>query len=292
MAARSSEERWVRPGLDHEHPLAVRRDTRPGSTSCRWHRHDCWELVYVTAGSSLHHDGRQQRLVLAGDVFAIPPGEQHMYPWSEDFAIANILISDALVATQREQLAQLPHIAELFPSAASHSPGVVLHLPATERSAVRGLIAELEREDAARRPFCGLALASQLQVLLLRLLRATAPRMAPPVERGLSRVLGRMEADCAGAWKLTDLARDAGMSERSFLRLFRTSTGSSPIDYLLRLRLRRAAELLCAEPQRPVTDIAFATGFNDSNYFARQFRRVFGTSPRSYRLSDGSAGGM
>lgn len=44
----------------------------------------------------------------------------------------------------------------------------------------------------------------------------------------------------------------------------------------------RAAESL-RDPDNRVTDVAFASGFNDSNYFSRQFRGFFGISPRQYR---------
>jgi AraC-like DNA-binding protein len=72
------------------------------------------------------------------------------------------------------------------------------------------------------------------------------------------------------------------MSKRSFLRAFQAATGKSPIAYLIQLRINRAASLL-RRGDDSITDIAFLVGFRDSNYFTRQFRKVFGTSPRAYR---------
>ncbi|MBT3191025.1 MAG: helix-turn-helix transcriptional regulator, partial [Verrucomicrobia bacterium] len=73
-----------------------------------------------------------------------------------------------------------------------------------------------------------------------------------------------------------------GMSESSLLRAFKQATARAPTQYLLELRLRRARHLL-RYTRLNVTEIAFQTGFNDSNYFARQFRKGVGTSPREYR---------
>jgi transcriptional regulator GlxA family with amidase domain len=65
-------------------------------------------------------------------------------------------------------------------------------------------------------------------------------------------------------------------------RIFRQIMGRSPIDYLIRLRIHKAAQLLRREPMR-VKEVSAAVGFTDSNYFTRQFRNVMGASPREYR---------
>jgi AraC-like DNA-binding protein len=72
------------------------------------------------------------------------------------------------------------------------------------------------------------------------------------------------------------------MSERSFYRAFSMATGESPLTYLQKLRLTKAAEIL-QSTDKNVTEVAFECGFNDSSYFARQFRRVFGVSPRQFQ---------
>ena len=53
----------------------------------------------------------------------------------------------------------------------------------------------------------------------------------------------------------------------------------SPMDYLIRMRIDKAVHLLRRGGMR-VTEVSEAVGFNDSNYFARQFRQVTGQSPR------------
>jgi AraC-like DNA-binding protein len=60
------------------------------------------------------------------------------------------------------------------------------------------------------------------------------------------------------------------------------ATGLPPIEYLIRLRIRQSMELLTASDMS-VTDIAMECGFNDSNYFARQFKRINDMSASEFR---------
>jgi len=73
------------------------------------------------------------------------------------------------------------------------------------------------------------------------------------------------------------LAAGAGLSESSFLHVFKESTGTPLRRYLLWLRLQRAAGLILTS--RSLTDAAFAAGFADAAHMTRTFRRLFGVTP-------------
>ena len=83
-------------------------------------------------------------------------------------------------------------------------------------------------------------------------------------------------------WSVARISRMASMAPSTLLPVFKKVTGYSPIDYLLHVRLNRAAELLL-KTASPVSEIAAECGFSDSNYFSRQFRKNYGLSPRDYR---------
>ena len=85
--------------------------------------------------------------------------------------------------------------------------------------------------------------------------------------------------------ELADAARAAGLSAFHFLRLFTKTLGVTPHQYLLRSRLRRAAQLLADDADRAITDIALDVGFNDLSNFVRTFRRAAGVSPRGFRAA-------
>ena len=79
-----------------------------------------------------------------------------------------------------------------------------------------------------------------------------------------------------------DLARQAGMSSRHLGRRFRAVTGTTPLQWLLTQRIRRAQELL--ETTDDVVDaIAAATGMGTATTLRRHFNRTVGVPPDTYR---------
>lgn len=81
---------------------------------------------------------------------------------------------------------------------------------------------------------------------------------------------------------LAGIAAEFDLSPFHFLRLFSAVTGVTPHQYLVRSRLRRAAQLLIDE-ERSITDIAIDVGFQDLSNFVRTFHRAAGVSPRNFR---------
>ncbi len=109
--------------------------------------------------------------------------------------------------------------------------------------------------------------------------------------RRISRVLRHIEAhatetETAAPLDLTGLADVACMSKYHFLRSFRRSTGVTPHQYLLGLRLHRAAQRLCSS-RDPVSAIAYDAGFGDLSTFNASFRARFGASPGNFRSAYG-----
>jgi AraC-like DNA-binding protein len=82
-----------------------------------------------------------------------------------------------------------------------------------------------------------------------------------------------------------DLAAASGFSRAHFSRMFAESEGIPPAEYVLQERMRHAARLLASHAHLPVKEISILTGFDDPNYFAKVFRRFFGTSPTEFRTT-------
>ncbi|GAA3232899.1 helix-turn-helix domain-containing protein [Streptomyces sp. XM83C] len=106
----------------------------------------------------------------------------------------------------------------------------------------------------------------------------------PPAPAGtaLEPLLAWLEDNCGQDLTLARMAARAGMSTRTLNRRFREQTGTTPLRWLHRARVRRAQYLL-ETTTYPVERIAAQTGFGSPTAFREQFRRVVGTSPQAYR---------
>jgi len=106
----------------------------------------------------------------------------------------------------------------------------------------------------------------------------------PPAPRGseLEPVLRWLDDNAAKDLTLEEIAAHAGLSTRTLNRRFREQTGTTPLQWLLRARVRQAQYLL-ESTVYPVERIAAQTGFGSPTAFRDRFKRVVGTSPNAYR---------
>jgi AraC family L-rhamnose operon regulatory protein RhaS len=83
-------------------------------------------------------------------------------------------------------------------------------------------------------------------------------------------------------WTIDSMAKHCGMGVTAFSKYCREITNVGPMEFLNHCRLDRAAQQLREKPGLSVTDVAFANGFNSSQYFATRFRRRFHVSPKRF----------
>jgi transcriptional regulator GlxA family with amidase domain len=109
-----------------------------------------------------------------------------------------------------------------------------------------------------------------------------------PAGATLEPLLSWLEDNCDRDLTLEEVAARAGMSTRTLNRRFRDQTGTTPLQWLHRARVRRAQHLL-ETTAHPVERIATQSGFGSPTAFRERFRRVVGTSPQAYRRAFRSA---
>lgn len=107
-------------------------------------------------------------------------------------------------------------------------------------------------------------------------------RERPQAIENFSRVMEYIHARPHEAISSQDLAQMMGLSTSQFDRTFRKYFGTSPRQYLLRVRVEAACRQLAASNQS-IAAIALATGFHDHAHLTRTFRQVMGQSPSEYR---------
>lgn len=258
------------------------------------HVHDFHEIAIITRGVGLHHTEYGSWPVQVGDVVVIGGKHAHCYDDVHDLEMVNVLFKRDPFIFKDEGLRALNGFHALF--GAPHLPPRSrlerhFRLGSKEMDQVMGVVTSMEQELSDPRPG-GVYLARAHFMILVGMLSrfySCQPGSDASAVLRLAKAINHMEANYRDAVQLEDVARVAGMSARQLQRLFHMATGDTPMAYLRNLRLMRAAEAL-RDPDNRVTNVAFSSGFNDSNYFSRQFRVYFGTSPRQYRRQSLSKG--
>ena len=212
---------------------------------------------------------------------------EHQYTEMNGLALANILFdSDQLnmINWDIRTLSGFHVIFNLEPRLRSQSKfDSRLHLSERPFNRAKELLHSLHFETQSRHPgyrvmACGLFM--QLAVFLSRYYTEKPTEESINLLR-LGNTIAYMETCYAEAITLDDLARMAHLSTRHFQRIFQECMRSSPIDYLLHIRVQKAAEML-RRSGRSITQIAVDCGFSDSNYFSRCFRKITGVTPGRY----------
>ncbi|HSI86306.1 MAG: helix-turn-helix domain-containing protein [Candidatus Methylacidiphilales bacterium] len=259
------------------------------------HRHNFFEIATVMSGSGVHvTDGFRHRLQ-AGDVLLIDSSRAHGFEKTVYLNLINVLIRNDVLHRLGQEMKDLPGFEPLFSLGTEHRrtgerektyPNR-LHLNVAEMEQMEDLATRIE-EETKRGAQGGFLLAEAYLTLMLGMLMRSYERSRHAthirVEGRFARVLQWIESHLANPLMVSDMARHAGMSERTFHRRFRETLGISPLDYVLQARIRRAREQLVKEGSR-IAEVAQSCGFEDSNYFTRCFRQKTGQSPREYRKS-------
>ena len=271
---------------DDGFPIAVER--RDPQLPFGLHAHEFSELVIVTGGQGLHVTGEDSWQLAAGDVFAIGGSRPHDYLNMDRLQLINVLFDSEQLMLDLLDLSSLPGYHALFRLEPAyrqrHQFNSRLRLTPDEVATAVDYVDHLELELQERGPgFRFMAKACFMQ--LVGYLSRRYSQSSNSDSRALLRIassITHLETHFAESIQLEELVQMANMSKRSFLRVFESAMGCTPIAYLIQLRMNHAAKLL-RSTNRSVTDIAYDVGFNDSNYFTRQFRKHFGVSPRVYR---------
>jgi len=252
------------------------------------HTHGFSELVLVLGGEAIHFTDEDEHPIRKGDVFVIQGEQAHGYRDSKKLSIINIMFDQRRLHLPEADLHAMPGYHALFTLEPQyrrrHRFASRLQLDDGQLAQAAALAGQLENEAKARRAgyvFTSTALFMQLIAFLARCYDGEKT----PESRTLLRIgaaIGYLEEHFHKPVQLTQLTQIAGMSESSLLRAFKQATGRTPIGHLLQLRIQRARELLLRTDLN-ITEIAFETGFNDSNYFSRQFRALMNQSPQRYR---------
>ncbi len=139
---------------------------------------------------------------------------------------------------------------------------------------------EYQRNDR----FSPLLIQGDMQRLLV-LLERNENRWRPDnsdTNQLIEDVIREINNDFSSDISLTAVAARHYVSASHLSRTFKKETGMNFNEYLTLIRIKKAEQLLSEEPPMRISEIAFACGFNDSNYFSKRFHDITGCSPKEF----------
>ncbi|MEK1889970.1 MAG: helix-turn-helix domain-containing protein [Phyllobacterium sp.] len=154
---------------------------------------------------------------------------------------------------------------------------------------VNSLVNEIWHNSAMDTGWLGELFCDSASLALVAYLLSEELRFDQQIRRGglaphqMRMLIDFMSSRLSNKVKIAELAGIAGLSEYHFIRAFRRQTGVTPYQYILRMRINRATELLRQHPNKGIEEIALLCGFCSASTLGLQFKRVIGISPRSYR---------
>jgi len=106
----------------------------------------------------------------------------------------------------------------------------------------------------------------------------------PDIERQINQAVRWLSYQYAQQISIEDLARSLGYHRTHLSKMFKQVTGLSPMQFLQKVRMERAKELLSEQLHLSINQVAFSVGYTDAMYFSKQFRKTFSCSPSEYRM--------
>ncbi len=263
---------WFRSGSQ-----TVKVEPRTPQARFPLHDHEFGEIVVVMSGNGWHVLNGERQLITCGEVFYIRPEDRHAFEQVNDLYLTNVIYRPSERLLRPDRLEQL-----VSPGEAGERRRWQVTEDALEE--IRKLLGALERETGSDDPLSDVMAESlfvQLAVMLRRH-RFAIDGDDIPAEARFGHLLTYLRRHCSEDLALDELASRFGYSVRTLCRIFREATATTPHNFLVQLRLGRAMRALKTTADS-ITDVAFASGFNDSNYFSSCFSKATGFSPSEYR---------
>jgi len=253
----------------------------------RWHFHPEYELHHVVTTRGRYFVGdfigefQPGNLVLTGPnlphnwISDVPKGTTvplrcRIIQFSEEF------INGAMKA--------FPELGALSPVLESSRRGVLFSRETSRH--LTPLMEEIMQASGVRRIELFMAIAGHLSRAQGSRMLASASYLPDPsgyMSAGMNKALAYIRTHLTRPFSEEDLAAIAGQSTSAFSRSFRQHTGMSLVQYVKRLRINLACQILMSDEQALITDICFEVGYNNLSNFNRQFLAEKGMPPSQFR---------
>ncbi|MBR3803813.1 MAG: helix-turn-helix transcriptional regulator [Clostridia bacterium] len=231
------------------------------------HYHPVLEIYYMKRGSCNYFIDDKSYRVETGDIVFIPSGIIHKTTYDTEFHDRWLINCSEFFIPEsvREKLSLLPHIFR--------KSEVTLEC--------EKVMQKIAKEYKASDEFSVDALKGLTYELIFLLVRNAGEQTETPSGSAfIESAVKYIQENYAQEVTLSGVAKTLSVSPEHLSRTFKKQTGFGFSEYLTLYRLQKAEYVLKNEPGRSVNAVAFACGFNDSNYFSYKFKKTYGYPPK------------
>lgn len=260
-------------------------------SSYPWHWHDELEIAYVTQGEVTALVPEAQIPLAPGEGIFLNRSVLHAYSAVAESHLPNLLFLPSLLYGSQESIFRKKYMNPLLSSSRlTHvilKPNVAWQADVLNRASE--VFALLQEKDFGYE-FRVRAALSEALLLLLRHTSCEAdasPQTQTENER-LRTMLRFIRQHYCEPIRIEQIAASANVSRRECMRCFQKGIRTSPIQYVIDLRIQKARRLL-SETALPLSDIGASCGFSDQSYFIKTFRERSGLSPSAFRKNAAAA---
>lgn len=250
-----------------------------------WHWHEELEFGYVLSGNMVLEYTGHKKSLSPGDGFFINSNRLHaMRPTgNEPCETVNIVFSPEIIAGTPHSVYENKYVLPLI---ANHGTDAVTFTPV--KGWQRALL-DILKNTFSLYTEAGygyeLLTRNHLSHAWLLLIEGTgrpAGTDRRPQDPHLKKILTYIHENYMRPVSLNEIAQSANISARTCCRCFHQQLDMTPFGYLMEYRVKIAAELLLST-DKPVTEICFETGFSDTSYFTKTFKKLAGYTPSAFR---------
>ena len=225
-------------------------------------------IIYLTTGAAILNVSGKRYDIDAGDSVICPVGSKRTLEAAEQ-------------AIDIEVIHLRPHLLPEAVKAVLREKGSIISTSGTD---IRGYIDALTDELKIFGRLQDDAVRARLTMLAIALARIEGPhRDQLPISSPVACAVDYISKHISERLSLGEVAAIAKVSTGHLSRRFKAEIGVGFADYVASARLDRAETMLRERPEMSITEIAFSSGFNDSNYFSDKFKKRFGVSPLKYK---------
>ena len=253
-----------------------------------FHSHEFHEIIVVLKGTGMHITEETSFPIYSGDVFGVEPGLRHDFHNVKNLEVANFLYLPEKLNLPLWDLESTDGFHAFFKASPRLLSGFRfanhLSLEGELWQQTKEIIMEInhyQKSEEAGYQYNMIVAFMRFIGIICQSYSLKKDKHSMEIME-ISRALRYLERNYKETITLKDIAKVTGKSISLLNRLFNTTLGKSPIDYLISIRLEKAMKMLrCKDHQ--ISEIALESGFKDSNYFTRVFTEKTGINPREYR---------